>query len=217
MKNLRADRKNNLVFRYRSSLFSYIIEGMNWIAVGLGNSGAEYEWTRHNTGRIALLQFAQTRKLGEWVADKHTQTLYINAEVEKTPLDLILSEDFMNNSGKPLRALVRSKAQAAKLIVLHDDLDLPLGKFKISFDRGAAGHRGVQSVIRMLKTSAFVRIRIGISPKRKPQGEKVLNFLMSNFRASERLLLHRALRDVGSATELIVTEGKEKAMSMYNS
>lgn len=189
---------------------------MNWIAAGLGNPGEKYEQTRHNTGRIALAQFVRTRKLGNWVPDKKIQALRIDAEVEKIPLDLILPENFMNNSGKSLRTLIRSKTQAAQLIVLHDDMDLPLGKFKISFDRGAGGHRGVESIVRALKTTAFVRIRIGISPKHKPEVERVLDFLMSRFRQPERMILQHVLRDVSSALELIVTEGKEKTMSAYN-
>jgi PTH1 family peptidyl-tRNA hydrolase len=116
---------------------------MNWIIAGLGNPDAHYVGTRHNIGRDFLLDLA-----------------------ERLPkkAKIVTPDVYMNNSGGPLRKLVTSKKAAEKLIVLHDELDLPLGRIKISFGSSAGGHNGVKSVIAALKTQDFVRVRIGISP-----------------------------------------------------
>ncbi|OGC79368.1 hypothetical protein A2852_00580, partial [Candidatus Adlerbacteria bacterium RIFCSPHIGHO2_01_FULL_54_23] len=116
---------------------------MKWIIVGLGNPGKEYFGTRHNIGKEVL-----------------------EALKEKLSRDTKIAElnVYMNNSGAAIRKAVPSKKAAERLIVLHDDLDLPLGSVKLSFGSGSGGHRGVESVIKALKTRDFVRVRIGISP-----------------------------------------------------
>ncbi|MEK7162437.1 MAG: aminoacyl-tRNA hydrolase [Patescibacteria group bacterium] len=159
--------------------------------VGLGNPEPEYEGTRHNTGKFFATLF-QKRYKG------------LKAKV-------ILPETYMNESGKAVKGLA-----AKKLVVLHDDIDLPLGKFKIVFNRGSGGHKGVESVIRALGTEKFIRIRIGISPKKKPNHKELLKFLTSKFKPSEAAALKRLSKKILSALETIVTEGHEKAMSLYN-
>ena len=130
----------------------------------------------------------------------------------------------MNNSGKAVTPLVKSKKDLKDLIVIYDDMDLPLGKIKISFNRSAGGHRGLHSVIRALKSEEFLRIRIGIAPAtpsgkvKKPKGEKaVINFILGEFKKSELETLKKLSKKVAEAVEMIFTESKEKAMSIYNS
>jgi len=108
-------------------------------------------------------------------------------------------------------------------VVIYDDIDLPLGKIKISFNRSSGGHNGLGSVIKALKSEEFLRIRVGISsatPKgvvKKPKGEKaVLNFLLGEFKKSELEIIKKLSKTVAEAVETIFTEGKEKAMSLYN-
>ena len=129
----------------------------------------------------------------------------------------------MNNSGKAVTPLVKSKKDLKDLIVIYDDIDLPLGKMKISFNRSSGGHRGLNSVIRALKSEEFLRIRIGIAPAtptgkiKKPKGEKaVINFILGEFKKPELETLKKLSKKVSEAVQMIFSESKEKAMSIYN-
>ena len=177
------------------------------LVVGLGNPGEEYENTRHNTGRIlvALIQ----KKLEQ--------------EDSKLKIKFITPDNFMNNSGKAVAPLIKSKKDLKDLVVIYDDIDLPLGKMKISFNRSSGGHNGLGSIIKALKSEEFLRIRIGISPEtpsgklRKPKGEKdVLKFLLGEFKKPELEILKKLSKKVTEAVETIFTESKDKAMSLYN-
>lgn len=173
------------------------------LVVGLGNPGEEYENTRHNTGRIMIG--------------------LIQKKLEDNKIKFFTPDNFMNNSGKAVAPLVKSKKDLKDLIVIYDDIDLPLGKMKISFNRSSGGHNGLESIIKKLKSREFVRIRIGISPEtpsgkiRKPKGEKaVLNFILGEYKKSELDELKKLSKKVAEAIEVIFSESKEKAMSLYN-
>ncbi len=132
-------------------------------------------------------------------------------------------DNFMNNSGKAVAPLVKSKKDLKDLVVIYDDIDLPLGKMKISFNRSSGGHNGLGSIIKSLKSEEFLRIRIGICPAtptgklKKPAGEKaVLNFLLGEFKKPELDELKKLSKKIALAVETIFTEGKDKAMSLYN-
>lgn len=177
---------------------------MNWIVAGLGNPGAEYAGTRHNVGREFLMEIQ--KKNGD------AKTLF------GKKVTVVLPDTYMNNSGKAFTKLVSSKKQAEHLAVLQDELDLPLGKVKLSFGSSSGGHRGIESVQKALKTKDFVRIRIGISPStpsgklKKPSGEKdVVAFVLGKFKPSEQEKLKKAKKLVKDAVELLVTEGREQA------
>ncbi|MBI3888670.1 aminoacyl-tRNA hydrolase [Candidatus Nomurabacteria bacterium] len=173
------------------------------LVVGLGNPGKEYENTRHNTGRILVG--------------------IIEKKLEDQKIKFITPDTFMNNSGKAVAPLVKNKKDLKDLVVIYDDIDLPLGKMKISFNRSSGGHNGLGSIIKHLKSEEFLRIRIGISPAtpkgvvKKPKGEKaVLNFLLGEFKKPELETLKKLSKKVVEAVETIFTESKEKAMSLYN-
>lgn len=175
------------------------------LVVGLGNPGTEYENTRHNAGRIMVG--------------------YIEKKISDSKLKIkfITPDNFMNNSGKTVAPLVKSKKDLKDLIVVYDDIDLPIGRMKISFNRSSGGHNGLGSVIKSLKSEEFLRIRIGIAPEtpsgklRKPKGEKaVLNFLLGEFKKLELEALKKLSKKVAEAVETIFSESKEKAMSLYN-
>ena len=143
--------------------------------------------------------------------------------VGKTAVALVLPDTFMNKSGSAVAKYVKSQKAAERMIVVHDDLDLPLGKIKISFDRGSAGHKGLESVIRAVKTQKFIRVRIGVSPStatsvlRKPEGKKVVNnFILTKFRAHEFAALKPVFKRAAEALETIVREGRERAMNKFN-
>ena len=173
------------------------------IVVGLGNPGKEYENTRHNTGRIMVG--------------------LIEKKLEDNKIKFVTPDNFMNNSGKSVVALVKNKKDLKDLVVIYDDMDLPLGRMKISFNRSSGGHRGLGSIIKAVKSQEFVRIRVGISPAtpsgklKKPEGEKkVINFILGEFKKPELETLKKLSKKVAQAVECIFTESKDKAMSLYN-
>lgn len=177
------------------------------LVVGLGNPGKEYENTRHNTGRILV----------EMIEKK------LNKEGEKKKIKFLTPNTFMNNSGKAVAPLIKTKKDLKDLVVIYDDIDLPLGKMKISFNRSSGGHNGLGSVIKALKSEEFLRIRIGISPEtpsgklRKPKGEKaILNFLLGEFKKSELETIKKLSKKVTEAVEMIYSESSGKAMSIFN-
>ena len=144
-----------------------------FLIVGLGNPGEEYKHTRHNVGFMAL---DALKKL------ELPNTIFAKPQV------------FMNNSGKAVKSLTKNyKLQTKNLVVVHDDIDLPLGVFKISRNRGSAGHKGVQSIIDELKTKDFNRIRIGICPQAgKPK--QVDKFVLQNFTKGEEKILKEVIK-----------------------
>jgi PTH1 family peptidyl-tRNA hydrolase len=170
--------------------------------VGLGNPGEEYELTRHNTGRLALADFAKKK--------------------ERKNIKLIFPDTFMNKSGLALKPIIKSKKMAEHLIVVHDDLDLPLGRFKIVFGKDSAGHKGAESVMRNIKTKDFIRIRVGISPTtptgkiKKPPAEKVIAHIIGKFKPAELKIVSKLSKKITSAIEIIMKDGLQKAMSLYN-
>lgn len=138
------------------------------LIVGLGNPGKKYEKTRHNVGFLAVDELAKTKTRCFKLAKPQT---------------------FMNRSGRAVKALVRFyNVKPDNLWIIHDDIDLSLGKIKISKGRGSAGHRGVQSIIDELKTKDFWRVRIGICPEAgKPNN--VEKFVLQNFTQEEEKTL----------------------------
>jgi len=130
------------------------------IIVGLGNPGDEYEYTYHNVGMLFLKELEATRNI---LFKNHTSKIFQYAKIG--PKIFIKSLTFMNESGSAVQiALHYFKEKTQHLLVIHDDSDLTLGSYKIDFGKGAAGHRGVASIINALGTKDFVRVRIGIRP-----------------------------------------------------
>jgi len=192
------------------------------LVVGLGNPGKEYENTRHNTGWI-MLDFILGKKI-DWKQSSGTKALFYKDSVAEKPVEYIKPTTFMNNSGVAVAYVKdKHKLKLKDIVVIYDDVDLPLGKMKISFDRSSGGHNGLESIIKKLKSREFVRIRIGISSEtpsgklRKPKGEKaVLNFILGEYKKSELDELKKLSKKVSEAIEVIFSESKEKAMSLYN-
>jgi PTH1 family peptidyl-tRNA hydrolase len=196
---------------------------MGWIIVGLGNPGDEYASTRHNTGRMAVEFFAKDKGFNGWHSDKKSKSTVSTGMLEKIAVALLLPDTFMNKSGTAVAKLVKTPKAAERLVVVYDDLDLPLGTMKLSFDRGSGGHKGLESVMRAVKTKKFTRIRIGVSPTtsagnlRKPEGKKVVNsFILTKFTTAQMEELRRIFKRVAAALETIVIHGHERAMNEFN-
>ena len=193
------------------------------VIIGLGNPGIEYENTRHNAGRMAVAHFHDAQGFSLWKEEKKPKMQLSPGAVVGAKAIAALPDTFMNKSGAVAAHFIKNKKGAGNLVVLHDDLDLPLGSFKISFDRSSGGHRGVESIIKALKTTAFVRVRIGVSPKtskgvaKKPTGEaRVLKFLLSKFTPVEMALLKKTFKTIDEMLTVIVTEGHTAAMNRFN-
>ncbi len=195
---------------------------MSYIFVGLGNPGGDYEGTRHNTGRMLVSSFGKSLD-AEWKLDKKLNATVAKVKVGKTPVTLILPETFMNKSGASLKGLVKSLKDAEKLMVIYDELDLPFGTSKISFNKSSGGHRGLESIIKAVKTEKFARIRVGISPStssgkiKKPKGdEAVTKVILGKFKPDELTELKKLGKKVSVALETFVSDGLEKAMTSFN-
>lgn len=196
---------------------------MQYIIVGLGNPGEEYANTRHNAGRMVLEQFRKKYEFPEWSADKSLKSLVSKSAWGKDKVVLLGPDNFMNVSGKSVAPFVKNAKDAERTIVVYDDLDLPLGTMKISFNRSSGGHRGVESIIKALKTKAFVRLRIGICPTtpsgkpRKPKGEEAVHdFIVGEFKKAEMEVMKKSAKKGAEALALILDEGREIATGKVN-
>ncbi|MFZ2048787.1 MAG: aminoacyl-tRNA hydrolase [Minisyncoccia bacterium] len=174
-----------------------------YIVVGLGNPGEEYLNTRHNAGRLAVAYLEKKNLEG---------------------LKFVHLDTFMNKSGSGVAKVIKSKKAAEKLVVIYDDLDLALGTIKVSYNRGSGGHKGIESIVRALKTEAFIRIRIGTSPAtpsgklKKPQGEKAVEkHILTDFKKPEMDALKKVFKKAEVALEALVEDGLQKAMTVGNS
>ena len=190
--------------------------------VGLGNPGEEYEMTRHNAGRIAVLELVKKEGMDELKYDKKLKSLTVKGGIGKDNVQIILPETFMNKSGESLKPLALSAKKAENLIIVHDDVDLPLGKIKISFGKNSGGHKGVESIIKAVKTINFIRLRICISSTnakgmtKKPAGDKFLDYIVAKFKPAELAEMKKVSKKSAEALSLIVSEGAEKAMWKFN-
>lgn len=196
---------------------------MTLVIVGLGNPGKEYEKTRHNAGRNAVILVAKQEGFDEFVFNKTTNALVSKGAIEEENATLVLPETMMNLSGKAIAAFVKSSKAAKSLLVVHDDLDLPLGTVRMVFGRGSGGHKGVESIMRAIKTKEFVRIRIGISAagkknqaKKVSGEEKVIKHVVGKWKPSEEAAFKKVLKKVAEAVHLFATEGVESATQFAN-
>ena len=193
------------------------------LIVGLGNPGKEYENTRHNTGRIILQQIAKANDFSEWKNDMKLKSLKSKGEIEGEKFDFLLPETFMNNSGNAVCQIIDDKKKLKNLVVVYDDLDLPIGSLKISFNRSSGGHNGLESVIKRVKSQEFIRIRVGVCPvtpsgkQKKPKGEDaVKKFLLGPMKEDEFKEIKKISKKVAEIIAILSSEGKDKAMSIYN-
>ena len=197
--------------------------------VGLGNPGNEYAETRHNTGRIVLQMLAKKNTFSDFKLDSRTRALWSTGKIGMAKMQFVEPDNFMNNSGGSVKPLVKAKKDLENIVVVYDDLDLPIGRVKISFDRSSGGHNGLGDIIKVVKSTAFLRIRVGVSPlkkggpsagsgqAKKPKGEKeVIDFLMKEFKPAELDELKKIAKHIGHALECYAADGKDKMMSLYN-
>jgi len=198
------------------------------LIVGLGNPGKKYEKTRHNIGFRVLDELCSSRRFANARVIDELQSLNLKKVILAKP------KTFMNLSGKAVKSLItKYKIPTTNLWVIHDDIDLPLGKIRIVKNRGAAGHKGVESIIKELGTKNFVRFRIGICPKTgKPKN--IEKFVLQKLREAkpseagdetksqrpfnkdEEKIIREVIKKSVEAVEMSLREGLEKATNKLN-
>jgi PTH1 family peptidyl-tRNA hydrolase len=183
------------------------------IIIGLGNPGKKYERTRHNAGFLALDALAADEHAV--IAQEKHHALITRMRITDTDTVLAKPQTYMNDSGRSVAAILRdSYVAAADLIVLHDELDLPLGAVRVKIGGGHGGHNGLRSIIEYLGSPDFVRVRIGIG--RPKPGLDPADYVLSPFIDEEKKLLPDVLARAGDAVRAIIQEGPSRAMNLFN-
>lgn len=198
------------------------IEVMFYI-VGLGNHGEKYQNTRHNVGWFVCDYIREQARLPELVGDKAMSGRVTEGVIVGVPVKLLYPDTYMNNSGSAVVKFV-PKSDIGHLIVIHDDIDLPLGEIKLGKGRGDGGNNGIKSLIEKLGTKDFIRIRIGIAPRsfwtgevKRPKGGGPLEtFVLKQFSRSELEKLREVEERAFSALQSILHEGLAIAMNKFN-
>jgi len=199
-----------------------------FLIVGLGNPGKKYENTRHNVGFKAIDEIATNFEFSvfssRFASEVGNRQSIFNTKISKRILKdqkifLIKPQGFMNNSGKTVKSLIKTHTfNPNNLIVIHDDIDLPIGKIRINKNRGVGGHRGIESIIKELKTKNFIRFRIGIKPATndKQQVIRIEKFVLQKFSKEENEIIKKVTKKTIEAIKIIVEQGVERAMNKYN-
>ena len=193
---------------------------MKWI-VGLGNPGKRYGDTRHNIGFVVVDRFALHHGLGPF--RKKFSTLLTSqilgtmelGTMEAEKVFLVKPQTYMNNSGMPLQEMLKYYGGGADdLLVVHDDLDLPLGRLRFRSHGSSGGHRGVESIISSLGTRSFNRLKIGIGRK---EGVDPSKFVLETLSREERDIFASAIEQAVKSLDVWIKEGVERASMFYNS
>lgn len=184
------------------------------LIVGLGNPGKEYDQTRHNAGFQVIDLLAQ--KWGVALSKKKFDSKIVETEFKNEKVLLALPQTYMNLSGQSVSSLLKYfKISLADLVVVHDELDLPVGKLKVIREGGAAGNRGVLSIQDALNTKEFCRFRIGIGKPSNPQ--QTADFVLSSFHPDEKEKIESVLKKAQEGLEIWIEDGVEAAIQYCNS
>lgn len=209
-------------WKNRHDLFSCILNSIIIFAdqstmiliIGLGNPDEKYRNTRHNIGREIVAALRTDAKLPEFERRPRWNALIAEGKIGKEKTALLLPDTTMNRSGAAAAPAARYyKIKPKDVFVVHDDADLPLGRAKLSFGKHSAGHRGVESVIRALKTRDFWRFRIGIAGRRDIPAERLV---LKKFTPAESPFMKKVIKRTVDALLLAAAESPEKAMNEYN-
>ena len=188
--------------------------GCDWMVVGLGNPGREYEKTRHNVGfRSVEIMAEQMHTKIDRVKCK-ALTRLVNYGGKK--ILLVEPQTYMNLSGAAVSALATFyKVKPDHILVIFDDISLPVGRIRIRRDGSAGGHNGIKSIIQSLGTDQFPRVKVGVGAKPHPDYD-LADWVLSKFSAQEEQALAPALENAAAAALLVMEQGVEKAASAYN-
>jgi len=184
------------------------------LIIGLGNPGIEYQFTPHNIGFLAVDRLAE--QCGVMIENRHSKALTARSRIGKEEILLAKPETYMNLSGMSVLELVRKyEVEPEKdLIVIYDELDLPLGMIRVRARGSSAGHNGMQSIINALQTEEIARIRIGVAPDDPRKGGA--KYILAPFRKSQLVAVDEALDVTAEAVNVIIEEGIATAMNRFN-
>jgi len=186
---------------------------LNWLIVGLGNPGLQYEKTRHNLGFMLIDKLA--REFQTQVKREECRALIGRTEFKNQTMELVKPQTFMNLSGEAISCLLKKESRSIEqLIVLSDDLALPLGKIRLRPKGSAGGHNGLKSINDCLKTQDYIRLRIGIQPEHQISNPR--NFVLENFSKTDLETVEKALEKSAAAICAVLSDGVEKAMAVWN-
>ena len=186
----------------------------NWLIVGLGNPGREYEKTRHNCGFRAIDMLAE--KLGCKVDKLKYQGLYTQVNYQGKKLFLLKPQTYMNLSGRSVLQLsAYFNIPPQRIIVMCDDISLEPGRLRIRADGSAGGHNGIKSIINEIGSQAFPRVKIGVGAKPNPDFD-LADWVLSTFSASEEKALASALERAGEAALTIIDRGVAESANRFN-
>jgi PTH1 family peptidyl-tRNA hydrolase len=184
------------------------------LIIGLGNPGEQFGRTRHNIGREIVTDFARACGFGAFRFEKKWNAEAVEGKIGHQKAVCILPDTMMNKSGAAVAAAARFyKVKPKDTYVVHDDADIVLGAAKLSFGKHSAGHKGVESVMRGLKTRDFWRLRIGIAGRRDIPAE---NIVLKKFTPDEQKLTKKIAKRTHEALTTIAAESPERAMNEYN-
>lgn len=179
--------------------------------VGLGNPGREYSGTRHNVGFQVIDILAKRMHLT--VKNHYRQSLYTQGELEGKSVILVKPVTYMNNSGAAVKQVLEKwKLKPEDILIISDDVNLPLGKLRLREGGSAGGHNGLKSIIALLGTDDFPRLRIGVGSP----GSDMIEHVLGHFNNAERLEIHQAEERAVETIEAILRDGIEQAMNQFN-
>ncbi len=189
------------------------------LIVGLGNPGEKYQNTRHNIGFKVLDAFF--KKFDESTKNAFRLNKKINGKIaiisKQEKIHLLKPFSFMNLSGAPVAATMNYfDINIKKIIVIHDDIDLPFGQIRLSKNSGSGGHNGIKSIIEHLGTKDFLRLRIGVSTEISRRNIPTEKFVLGNFSAEENIVLTKIIISACDCLEHYLENGPEKAMNKFN-
>lgn len=183
------------------------------LIVGLGNPGREYARMRHNVGFQCVERLA--RENGILFPMRHRLTLIGEGVIEEERVTLAKPRTYVNLSGEAVAYLMsRYRLKPPDLLVIYDDMDLPLGKVRLRPRGSAGGHKGMMSIIERLGTEDFPRIRVGVG--RPGEGQDDVEYVLGNFSPEEQRVVNDAVQRVSESVACLLREGIEVAMSRYN-
>ena len=191
------------------------------LIVGLGNPGLFYANNRHNIGYMCVNRFARDHKIR--FNKKQGMARVGTGEIDGEKVVLARPQTFMNESGEAVSRLVaKYKIGISDLIIIHDDLDLPVGKIRLRQGRGSGGHKGIESIIARLRKGDFYRVRVGIGRPDIPEDsdidkeQAVIDYVLTGFTREEKKIIDGVIAEVSRAVFCLLTEGIEAAMNKYN-
>ncbi|MEZ5425928.1 MAG: aminoacyl-tRNA hydrolase [Pyrinomonadaceae bacterium] len=185
----------------------------NWLIVGLGNPGERYQSTRHNLGFMLIDLLAREEQTQ--VKREECRALVGRTEIERVPVELVKPQTFMNLSGESVSCLLKKENRSrSKMVVIIDDLALPLGTIRLRPKGSEGGHNGLKSMTACLKTQDYIRLRIGIKPDHPVNDTR--RFVLENFSKKDQELVEKVLRLSAEAIRSVLSDGIEKAMARYN-